>query len=191
MSELPWLNAYSGQTTDELIALGGAYRTDSIILAFEQAIRSKAARVGYDNLTEAERVVLAVEGLEREVNNGGYDQLFRNVPEQVPELVMSLAAIGSSAVADLTRSAIAALRIGGPLTPEAVEAAIDDENADRDAELDALDQAYDETAGDLADQLLVFVKANSAQIDLTRDMSGRPPLDRAAERFRGLLSRFR
>ncbi len=193
MSALPWLDGYTGQTTDELIALDGAYRTDSIVLAFEQAITSKAARIGHEHLDEPERVVLAVEALEREVNNGGYDQLFRNVPEQVPNLVRSLTAIGSGAVADLTRCAIAALKIDGPLTPEAVESAMDDEDQDdnRGAQLDALDQAYYRTAGDLADPLLEFIRTNRDQIVLTRDMSTRPPLDRAIEPFRRLLSRFR
>ena len=54
-----WLDGYSGQTTDELIALEGEYRTDSLVLAFEQALMAK------DELTDEEKVVLAVEALER------------------------------------------------------------------------------------------------------------------------------
>ena len=34
-----FLKAYSGQTTEQLIALDGEYRLDSIVLAFEQAIQ--------------------------------------------------------------------------------------------------------------------------------------------------------
>ncbi len=193
MSDLPRLEGYTGQTTDELIALGGEYRTDSMVLAFEQAIQSKAVRIGHEHLTEPERVVLAVEALEREVNNGGYDQLFRIEPEQVPHLVMSLTAIGTEAVAELTRSAIAVLNIDGPITPEAVESAMydEDEDDDRDDRLEALDRAYYETAGDLADPLLEFIRANRNQIVLTPDTGARPLLDRAIEPFRRFLSRFR
>src|SRR2546421_12023246 len=78
MSELQWLDGYSGQTVQQLIALERDYRIDSLVLAFEQAMDQKAARVGYENLTDAERTILAVEALEREVNNGGYGQFFVN-----------------------------------------------------------------------------------------------------------------
>jgi hypothetical protein len=50
MRELPWLNAYSGETVDELLALEGKYRIDSLVVAFEQAMDQKAARVGENKL---------------------------------------------------------------------------------------------------------------------------------------------
>ena len=191
MSEQRWLDGYAGQTTDELIALDGAYRTDSIVLAFEQAISSKAARIGDQNLTTPERVVLAVEALEREVNSDGYDGLFRNASQQVPEVVSSLTAIGCEAVADLTRSAIAVLKIDGPITPETVESAMEGDDDDRDDLLEELDRTYLETAGDLADPLLTFIKTNRDQIVLTRPTSERSILDRASLSLRGLLERPR
>jgi hypothetical protein len=166
MSEPRWLDGYSGQSTDELIALDGVFRTDSIVLAFEQAISSKAARIGDQNLTAPERVVLAVEALEREVNSDGYSGLFTTASEQVPYLVSALTAIGSDAVADLTRSAIAVLKIDGVLTPEAVESAMERDDEDRDDRLNEFDQAYYETAGDLAGPLLSFIRANHDQIVL-------------------------
>ena len=97
MSSSEWLDGYTGQSTEELIALEGAYRTDSIVLAFEQAISNKAARIGAEHLTTPERVVLAVEALEREVNNDGYTGLFTYYSEHVPYLVPSLTAIGCDA----------------------------------------------------------------------------------------------
>jgi len=48
------------------------YRVDSLVLAMESALDAKDRRT----LSPEERVVLAVEALEREVNNGGYDQFF-------------------------------------------------------------------------------------------------------------------
>ena len=67
-----FLPSWAGQSTDELIALAGKYRIDSLVLAFEQAIHGKA------DVSPKERWILAVEGLEREVNNGGYAQFFLN-----------------------------------------------------------------------------------------------------------------
>ena len=167
MSEPRWLDQYTGQTTDELIGLNGVYRTDSIVLAFEQAIREKAERIGHQNLTMPERVVLAVEALEREVNSDGYSGLFTSASDQVPDLVEALAAIGADAVAELTRSAIGLLGIDGPLTAAAVESAMDGENDVRDDRLDGYDQAYYATAGDLAEPLLAFIGANRDEIVLT------------------------
>ncbi len=166
MSEPRWLDGYSGQSTDELIALNGAFRTDSIVLAFEDAINRKAERLGDGHLTAAERVVLDVEALEREVNSDGYLGLFTYYSRHVPGLVSALTAIGSDAVAELTRSALAELGIDGPLTPEAVESAANDEDDDRDERLDALDQTYYETAGDLAVPLLAYIRAHRDEIVL-------------------------
>jgi len=70
MAVLKWLDRYSGESTEELIALENEYRLDSIVLAFGQGLYQKAARSGIEPLTAEEHVVLAIEALEREVNNG-------------------------------------------------------------------------------------------------------------------------
>ena len=104
MSATDWLNTYTGQTTDELIALESNYRTDSLVLAFEQALGQKAGPLGFEGLTSAERVVLAVEAIEREVNNGGYDQLLINSSKELaPYFVSALNDIGCPKVARLTQ----------------------------------------------------------------------------------------
>ena len=184
MSELRWLNGYSGQTTEELIALEGAFRTDSIVAAFAQAIAQKAARLGDAHLSTPERVVLAVEAVEDRVNSGGFDSLLRYESALVPAIVPSLEAIGCHAVADLARSAIEAIDIDGPITANAIESAIDEENDARDDRLDALDRRYYEIAGDLADPLLEFIKSNRDQIKLIRPTGARSLLDRASRSLR-------
>jgi len=116
---LKWFDAYAGQTTDELLALEGEYRTDSLVLAFEQALQAKESRVGSRRLTDEEGVVLAVEALEREVNNGGYGQLFVNSSkEYAPVFVSALNRIGCPEVAKLTQQAINVLEIDGPITAQ-------------------------------------------------------------------------
>ena len=105
MSNLKWLEAYSGETTDELIALQGKYRTDSIVLAFEQAADQKVERLGPESLSVEEWVILAIEALEREVNNGGYWQFFANATcFYTPVIVDALDRIGCSETAALTRA---------------------------------------------------------------------------------------
>ena len=39
-----WLDGYKGQTAAQLIALETSYRLDSLVLAFEQALGTKAAK---------------------------------------------------------------------------------------------------------------------------------------------------
>lgn len=189
MSDLRWLNGYSGQTTDELIALEGSFRTDSIVLAFEQAISGKADRLGDHSLSTPERVVLAVEALEREVNNDGFDGLFRNASEHVPHLIVALIAIGAHDVADLTRSAIAELEIDGPLTADAITSAIDKDDEARDDRLNGYDETYYQTAGDLAFPLLSYIKANRDQINLIRPTGARALFNRASRSLRSRLDR--
>jgi Domain of unknown function (DUF4375) len=105
MAALKWLERYSGESTDALISLENEYRLDSIVLAFEQALDQKAARSGIESLTAEEYVVLAVEALEREVNNGGYCQFFFNT-SSAPRIVDTLQRIGCPEAARLTKRAI-------------------------------------------------------------------------------------
>ena len=164
MDELKWLDEYSGQSTDELIALECEYRTDSLVLAFEQAIDQKSVRIGNDRLTDEERIILAVEALEREVNNGGYAQFFVNSNEFAPIMVDALNRIGCAETAALTQEAIDALGIEGPLTIEAIDLVMDKENNQRDQKLEACDDKYFSVAGDLSEPLLGFIKRNKERI---------------------------
>jgi len=44
MADLIWLDGYSGETTEQLLALERTHRIDSLILAFEQALGQKETR---------------------------------------------------------------------------------------------------------------------------------------------------
>ena len=162
-----WLDAYAGQTTDQLIALEAEYRTDSLVIAFEQALMTKAVCDGVASLTAEERVVLAVEAVEREVNNGGFEQLFTDASKALaPYFVESLEAIGAGEAETLTRQAIEALGIEGPLTIEAIDRAMDRESDARDDALADCDDRYYDLAGDLAGHVFAYIKANRARIRL-------------------------
>ena len=110
IGNLGWLDGYWGQSLEELLALEGKYRIDSLVLVIEEGIRQKLKRHGGQAPTDEERIVLAVEALEREVNNGGYDQFFTNSSQFVPTIVDSLQRIGCERTAMITQRAIRSTR---------------------------------------------------------------------------------
>ncbi len=161
MPEMKWLDGYSGQTVDELIALAADHRIDSLVLAFEQALDRKCARWGDRSLNDDERLILAVEALEREVNNGGYSQFFTNSSSEFkPIVVQSLIRIGCPKTAEITQSAIDALHSHDVSTEDgAIEAA---------EHLEDFDQMYYGTAENLATRLFEFIAAHKSSIHLDR-----------------------
>ncbi|SRR6266568_230627 len=145
-SHFKWLTGYSGQTFEQLISLEGEYRIDSLVLAFEQAIGQKVAREGRNRITDEERVVLAVEALEREVNNGGYDQFFRNSSREfAPFIVDSLQRIGCEQTAKITHMAIEAFSVP-TLTARPIDAAMRAADEALQKNLSRFDDAYIEPA---------------------------------------------
>ena len=167
LNDLKWLEAYDGQSTDDLIALEGEYRTDSIVLAFEMALDQKESRVGEAGLSDEERVVQAVEALEREVNNGGYGQFFTNTSHAyAPVIVDALARIGCREAAEITQAAIDAVGLEGPMTSDAIEDAMENDDESRDEKLVACNNRYYETVGDLSEPLQNFIKASKDKIVL-------------------------
>jgi Domain of unknown function (DUF4375) len=163
---LEWLSGYSGQTTEELISLEGTYRTDSLVLAFEQAIDQKEFEYGKNRLSRAERIIQAVEALEREVNNGGYSQFFKNSSREfAPVIVESLQSIGCMQVASITEMATSALDIPD-LTPSSIESAMSLENEPLRKKLTQFDDAYYHAGEAIADRLFAFIKQKKAEIKL-------------------------
>ena len=163
-----FLDTYSGQTTDELINLEREYRTDSIVLAFEQALDQKAYKVGTANLSNEEIVVLAIESLEREVNNGGYDQYFTNSSKEYVSIIIdSLNKIGSKEGLRITREAIDTLNIKGEITEEKIDEIMNEENNELVDRLGECDSKYYQEVGDLSELLFAFICANREKIVLT------------------------
>jgi len=155
-----FLDSYNGQSTEELLALEGTFRIDSLVLAFEQAIQDKAP----DSISTEESYVLAVEGLEREVNNGGYSQFFGNSSgEFAPVIEAALRAINCSRTADITRDAIAALRVDA-LTAEAVAAAAFSDDESINEALAACDTRYFANDEPIADRLFRWIAANKDRV---------------------------
>jgi len=166
MSERPFLEGYSGETVEELLALEHTYRIDSLVLAFEAALGQKAVREGTVSLTTDEVTILAIEGLEREVNNGGYYQFFVNSSVQYASVIVAaLRRIGCPKVAAITEDAITALRLPH-LSVAEIQAVICDDGESRDEVLGACDRQFFEYPEPIADRLFAFIKANRSTIRL-------------------------
>jgi hypothetical protein len=162
MAGQKFLESYGGQTTEALLALEDEYRIDSLVLAFEEAIGKKAFA---GPITKEERYVLAVEALEREVNNGGYSQFFVNSSNEYAGVAEeALRAIGCPKTAAITRDALSALDLGGDLTPERMVEAV---HPDNEAVLEALapcDDRYFSNDEPIADRLFEWIRQNRAAI---------------------------
>jgi hypothetical protein len=162
VTEKVFLAGYGGQTLDELLTMTDTYREDSIILAIEQALQQKAPA----DLAPPEHVVLAVEALEREVNNGGYNQFFLNEPEYAQDIVAALTQIGCAETARITRDATEVLGLRPEWTTEQIQAAAADMPEDADERLEQLDDEFFEYPDPIADRLLAFIRANEPAIRL-------------------------
>ncbi len=162
--DLPFLDAYGGQSTDELIALESDYRIDSLVLAFESALDAKTER------SRPERVILAVEAIEREVNNGGFTQFFSNSSlEYTKDIVEAFELIGCPKTAALCRKAVELLGVEDLADLDAIEEASYDA-FDDDARLErfnALDDEYYAGAEEpIAVKLFEYIKQNRQYITL-------------------------
>ncbi len=102
------VEAYSGKSVDELFAITNG-RQSRFLFAVEIAIQQKQKKDDAEELSEAEIIVLAIQALEREVNNGGYSQFFANSSREfTPVIVYSLKRIGSFKTTEITERAIRA-----------------------------------------------------------------------------------
>jgi len=152
--DLPFLEGYSGQSTDELLGLYGRYRTDSLVLAFEQALQGKLSPEGaLAELTDEERVVLAVEALEREVNHGGFDYFFTYVSSELTQILPdALERIACPATAAIVRAAF-------------VGHALQDDEA-RAEELERCDQRFFANEENIEEALFEFIRKNRGRIEV-------------------------
>lgn len=79
----------------------------NLLLAVGDEIHKKYYETGFKALTQSEQVIFCMLGLEREVNNGGFDQFFLNSSgEYKDETLDSLRRIGASYTASILEEAI-------------------------------------------------------------------------------------
>jgi hypothetical protein len=159
----PFLESYGGQTIQQLIAMKDSHRIDSLVLAVEQALGSKPE----PELSEPERVVLAVEAMEREVNNGGYHQFFGNSSREFTGfLVRALELIGCPKCAAISADAIAVLELPEQFDADTVERAaceLSDESREKLGECDSRYYANNES---IEQRLFAYIEEHQDEIQI-------------------------
>ncbi|MFC5863341.1 DMP19 family protein [Acidicapsa dinghuensis] len=167
MNKLPYLQDYSGQSLDESISLHGSVQTYSINFAIERALDRQ---FGYEDsplLTNYQRVILAVQNIEREVMNGGFNLFFLNSSSEfVRYVVDALQQIDCPKTAGLARRAIETLELSD-LSGIAIREKIMKDNAVRKGILNELDQQFFKYEEHLDEKLFAWIKENRKHITLS------------------------
>jgi hypothetical protein len=159
MDQLPFRDGYHGETIQQLIALKGQYRLDSLVIALDEAVQNSP----HKPLTDAELAVVAVEALEMQVNNGGYTQFFTNTSvDFAAVIVSSLKLIGCLQTADITQRAVNMLGDVDLTDPDAIAAVV--EATFDDEQWDALSQEFFTYPDPIAERLWEYVEAHPDQI---------------------------
>ena len=166
MTRLPWLERYTGQTIEELLALEGVFRTDSLIVAIVQGLFEKTGRDGPESLSEEEENVLAVEALQAEVMNGGFWQFFfnRSVVHS-PSIVEALKPFGCPVAAAITQEAIDALGLS-EVTVGTVSDRIDEVDPQRDKLHNELTFRFYKESEFLEEKVFSFIKSRRLKFNL-------------------------
>lgn len=160
-----FLSGWTGESAEALFALEHTHRVDSLVLAFEQALQAKAERGSA--LTEVEDDVLAIESLERDVNNGGYSQFLLNSSgEVISRIVPALHRIGCPTTAEITARAVAALGLRDDEPMDDIGTLFRVENDHRDATLAACTSEYFDAGEDIAGRLFAYLKQHRGGVTL-------------------------
>ena len=166
MPDRQWLDGYSDESIDDLISLEGSYRTDSLVMALAQALDQKSERLGENTLTYEERVILAIDTLEREVNNGGYGQLFVNSScVYISLIIEALRQIDCPKTAEITHEALLAVQ-RHPLTDMEIQYGTWENHVDRQEILAECDSLYFGRPENIEESLFAHIKANRTKIQL-------------------------
>ena len=100
----------------------------------------------------------------QEVNNGGYDQFFRNSSRKFVAIIFdSLIQVGLRAEAKITQKAIDSLHLR-MLNVRAINAAMTKSNDERDDRLEECDRSFYKLHSGAARKLYIFLKTNRAGI---------------------------
>lgn len=96
-----------GSSTEEILSREDGTNDLKILGALTWRLNQKADAKGYDHLTDVEQKLLAVDGLNLEINNGGFDQYFFNSPGDVSQTALiALRDIGALGAAKILERAI-------------------------------------------------------------------------------------
>jgi len=126
--------------------------------AFEAACRRHRA-IAFDDLSETDRILVAIWALEADVNNGGFDQYYFNSSGDTAHYApAALRAIGAIAAADIAERANSLFGPGGPPRSRSARQdalfALTDSKKDLWGDLDRQFYAYPDDIAALLEQFL-------------------------------------
>jgi hypothetical protein len=129
------------QSVDEALAHGD---DNDFAIAMSNLLFAREQVVGYEGLTPAERVVFSLDSLEKEVNNGGFEQYFLNTSgDHCLDAPAALRSLGAPHTSGLVERAIAAFPAGGPArNQEARELQIEALSSEQRELLASLDEDF-------------------------------------------------
>lgn len=150
---------------DDILAIGDETK---IIVTLIEPISKKFNRVGFDNLTEPEKVFYCVYWLEGEVNNGGFNQYFFNsAGDFAQETVVALRKIGAHYTADILLQSFSVFPKNSPIRDrykrQKVLLKIGEEKEEFLNELDEKFFAYTDPIGSL---LIEYIKKQKDHIQI-------------------------
>lgn len=131
-------------------------------MALSDLVVARVEAVGYAGLRPGERIAYCVDGLEREVNHGGFSQFFFNPPGNLcQETVAALQAIGAEHTAQIVERAMAVFPDGKPSPDlnrrQAQLAALGEAQT---VALDGLDDEFYQSHIDLTSLVRAYVRAH-------------------------------
>ena len=97
---------------------GALAKTDDTAFAIDMSdlVFARWEQAGFAGLSQAEQTVYCLDALEREVNNGGFDQFFFNSSgDTAMETIAALERLGAKHTAALVRRAVAVFPDGQPV----------------------------------------------------------------------------
>ena len=110
LADLRWIDGYEGQSVDDILAFADSEDPYQTLACLEEAI--KEHRRKSPGTTGVENIIMAVMALLREVNNGGFDQFFRNSSKRWAFFVKdALIHIGRKEAAKIAGRAVRALGV--------------------------------------------------------------------------------
>ncbi len=110
LADLGWIDDYEGQSVDDILAFADSEDPYQLLSCLEQAIQEHWRK--NPGATGVENIIMAVMALLREVNNGGFDQFFRNSSKRWAFFARdALVHIGREDAAKIAGRAIRALGI--------------------------------------------------------------------------------
>jgi hypothetical protein len=134
-------------------------------IAMSDLVFAREQATGYAQLTPAERVVFCLDGLEREVNNGGFAQFFENsAGDHAMDTIEALKTLGAAQMAALVADAVSVFPEGRPATDrERRQEQLARLDPQAKAKLDQLDDAFYKYPENLAALERQYVRAHQDQ----------------------------